>query len=271
MNFTFFRYSSCSSTPKMRRSETTDKNANRMQKESNIPKQADRMEIVNTQKMSIFAKVIPSNSRVFITHVIDHRSMYVRENSNEVEEYLLTLFVDLDRYGESAEPSSELPAHGEIMLATIDNEYYRVVILKVKSKNNKIDVFFMDFGNTGRLWLCQLSRLSDELKLRKPMINKITLKDVNATADGVNDYQLKTVQRIHESEMKLVLKYDEENGSPSESVLHFLFEPITLNEKLNRLNKIGKAENDAHDAFKQLTLSELPVSLYVCFFYPMHV
>lgn len=235
------------------KSSATEQKQNQIQK-IDIPKGITKIQI--TDKVSIFVKTIPKDSRVFITNVIDHRSMYIRPSSDDVEAILLKLFDDLNEYGKLAKPIDDIPTPGTVMLAFVDDqskyiENYRIVVLSAQSKNVKIDVFFLDFGNVGQLWLCQLRQINDDLKDRTIFINKISLQDVPAVQS--NEFQLNFVKKVHESEMMLILKYDDSKTS-NDVYLHFLFEPTTLNQKINRWNKINKSNDEKQSVIPELSM-----------------
>lgn len=217
------------------------------------------------------AKVIPSRTNVHIVSIVDHKTLFVRPSSAAADNYLCKLFDDIDWYGNCEfRPLTQLPECGGIYLTEFEEAFYRVYVLAAKSRHDKIDVFFVDFGNFDRVWLNQLSELSVGLQLRSILLNKIYLADV--PDDLLNENPSKFLNRLYEDEVEFSLVWAEGGKSdknerdcganPKMCHLKFAHDELTLNRKLIELNANMFTEN-VEECRKDLFAKHLPIYIYV--------
>lgn len=228
-------------------------------------------EILFLTPRELRAKSIPNRTNVCITSIVNHKILFVRPSFAAADKHLCQLFDDIDLYGEcNFRPLDALPKCGGIYLADFDDEFYRVYVLAASSRNFKIDVFFVDFGITDSVWLNQLSELSDELKQRSILLNKIYLANVPEIT--FNDNPMRFLNQLYEDEVEFSLICDEtamldwSDGErrmvPKRCHLKFVNEELTVNRKLIRLNSIVFNVN-LDKCTNQLFTKCLPVFTYV--------
>lgn len=239
--------------------------------EDNIDEMLKHDELLFLTPRELRVKSIPNHTNVHITSIENHKTVFVRPSFTSADEYLCQLFDDIDHEGEcNFHPLSYLPKCGGIYLAEFEEEFYRVFVLAATSRNHKIDVFFVDFGNTNCVWLNQLSELNDELKRRAILLNKICLANVPEIT--FSDNPIRFLKHLYEEEVELTLIFDEKtmqegrkgNCRMRQNVCHLKFvdEELTVNQKLVRLN--SKLCNMDLERCKDLVLTKhLPVFIYV--------
>lgn len=224
-------------------------------------------EIIFLTPRELRAKSIPSHTNVYITSIVDHKTVFVRPSFAAAEKYLCKLFDDIDQAGERNFRSlNGLPKCGGIYLVNFEEEFYRVYVLAASSRNNKIDVFFIDFGNIDCVWLSQLSELSDELGRRPIFLNKISLANVPEIA--FNENPMRFLNQIYDDEVELTLFYDQKSSRrkcrtiPKICQLKFVDEELTVNRKLVRLNSnLFSVEQEKCPNY--LFTQRLPIFIYV--------
>lgn len=239
--------------------------------DDNLDEMLKHDELLFLTPRELRVKSIPNHSNVHITSIENHKTVFVRPSFASADEHLCQLFDDIDHEGEcNFHPLSDLPKCGGIYLADFEEEFYRVFVLAATSRNHKIDVFFVDFGNTECVWLNQLSELSDELKQRAILLNKIHLANVPEIT--FSDNPMRFLNHLYEEEVELTLIFDEKavqegrkgkcRMGPKICHLKFVDEELTVNHKLVRLN--SKVCNMDLERCKDLMLTKhLPVFIYV--------
>lgn len=229
-------------------------------------------EILFLTPRELRAKSIPSHTNVHITSIVNHKTVFVRPTFPSADEYLCELFDDIDHNGHRDFRSlKELPKCGGIYLADFEMEFYRVYVLAAASRNHKIDVFFIDFGNTDSVWLNQLSELDDDLKRRPILLNKISLASVSEIT--FSDNPLRFMNQLYADEVELTMIIDAESATECNGgaecrmvpkICHLQFEndELTVNRKLNRLNS-NVFSMDPDKCMNHLFTKCLPIFIYV--------
>lgn len=231
-----------------------------------------REELLFLTPRELRAKSIPTNTNVQITSIVNHKTVFVRPTFPSADEYMCELFDDIEHYGHRDFRSlKKLPKCGGIYLADFEMEFYRVYVLAAASRNYKIDVFFIDFGNTDSVWLNQLSELSDDLKRRPILLNKIYLASVSEIA--FSDNPMRFMNQLCEDEVELTMIIDGESAAqdhgegecrmmPKFCHLQFENDELTVNRKLNRLNS-NVFSLDPDKCMNHLFTKSLPIFIYV--------
>lgn len=228
-------------------------------------------EILFLTPRELRAKSILSGTTVHITSIVNHKTIFVRPHCASADDYLSGLFDDIALYGEcNFRPLNELPKCGGIYLTVLEDEFYRVFVLAAPSRNYKIDVFFVDFGNTDSIWLSQLSELSDDLKRRSILLNRICLANVPEIT--FNENPLRFLNQLYEDEVEFILIFDqmamqgESEGEcrtiPKICHLKFVDEELTVNRKLIRLNS-NVFSVDLDECTNHMFTKRLPIFTYV--------
>lgn len=206
---------------------------------------------------------IRDDSLITITHICDHRSLFVRPSSVKCDAFYANISVDLNVQGCNTKPLVELPKCGSIVLAHIGNEFHRVVILKAKSKNCPIKVFYLDWGNICEVSLSQLYHIRFRLRHTKTVLRKVNLYGVSA--DNPNDYQYQFLSSIYESKKPLILRNSAEIENTHEEVsLYFQNDSISLNDRIARIQRFyhpNVANGD--DLILQHVTDDVPIFFYV--------
>lgn len=225
-------------------------------------------EIIFLTPRELRAKSIPSRTNVHITSIVNHKTVFVRPCFAAAEKYLCKLFDDIDHAGECNFRSlNQLPKCGGIYLVNFEEEFYRVYVLAASSRNQKIEIFFVDFGNIDCVWLIQLSELNDELKRRPIFLNKIFLANVPEIA--FNENPMRFLQQLYDDEVELTLIYDRRvlhrkcHTMPKICHLKFVDEELTVNRKLLRLNSNLISMDLEKCAINHLFTQRLPIFIYV--------
>lgn len=122
---------------------------------------------------------------VKITHVINHRLLFVRPGT-VTDDIAFTKFInEIIRSAKVSPNYKSLPEIGELVLAHFSDFYQRALVLK-HLPNEKVVVAFIDFGNIEVVNFNELKKMSDKLKQIKRFATKIMLKNVD---DGFMDEQ----------------------------------------------------------------------------------
>lgn len=225
-------------------------------------------EIILLTPRELRAKTIPSHTNVYITSIVNHKTVFVRPSFAAADKYLCKLFDDIDQAGECNFRSlNELPKCGGIYLVNFEEEFYRVYVLAASSRNYKIDVFFVDFGNIDCVWLNQLSELNDELKRQPIFLNKISLSKVPEIA--FNDNPMRFLKQLYDNEVELTMIYNRHrkcHRMPKICTLKFVDEELTVNRKLVRLNS-NLFSVDVEKCEIYLFTQRLPIFIYVSEFF----
>lgn len=236
-------------------------------------------EILFLTPRELRARSIPNRTTVYITSIVNHKTVFVRPSFASADEFMCQLFDDIDHEGKlNFRPLNELPTCGGIYLVNFEDEFYRVYVLAATSRNHKIDIFFVDFGNIDCVWLCQLSELSDELKQRPILLNIICLAHVPEIT--FNDNPLRFLNQLCDDEAELTLIVDQKatrgrdrrrestRTMPKLCHLQFANEVLTVNWKLIRLNSNVFSVDTDECNNNHLFTKCLPIFIYVSAFLP---
>lgn len=219
-------------------------------------------ELTEEQILSDISKLsqsIPNESVVTMSHINDLRSFYVLPKCKQTDEYLKKLCNDLNAYGSSIESVNEFPSQRTVMLAKVNDQFYRIAILKVRSKFHPINVFFMDHGKKCEVSLYQLYNISDDLRQRKVFLNKIVLHGVSVNES--NKYHERFLQAL-DTDTKLVLMYD--NDAQEECFLYFMNDNISINQRINRINQLHNENRfENYDILPEISLTTKSIFFYV--------
>lgn len=230
------------------------------------PDSSTPTKIILSEWIQSHYKTIASNTNVYITHIVDHKNIFIRSNCDSCKTHLPQLFDDIDKYAELYfKPLIAPPKFGEIYLACFDDGFYRVVVFDaiVSSSMKKYSIFFIDFGTTADIWLNQLSELSFEIKKQTFFLNKILLK--NIPDECLSERPMQFLTQIYEFEIQLKLQYDDKQNTADlkEAVLLFSNESLSVNDKMIELNKVNY-HLDYRDWKSLAFVEELPLFNYVC-------
>lgn len=233
-------------------------------------------EILFLTPRELRAQSIPNYTNVCITSIVNHKTVFVRPSFASANEFMCQLFDDIDHEGKlNFRPLNELPKCGGIYLVNFEDEFYRVYVLAATSRNHKIDIFFVDFGNIDGVWLSQLSELSDELTQRSILLNRICLAHVPEIT--FNDNPLRFLNQLCDDEVEMTLIIDQKatRGSdkresyrmmPKFCHLQFANEVLTVNRKLIRLNSNAFSVDVDKCNTNHLLPICLPIFIYVSAF-----
>lgn len=160
--------------------------------------------------------------KIFIVAIISENIIYVQRTNN------VDVFSQIFKHSKDAVKLDMFPMVGDLALAQIDDEIYRIKVLSTPDDESQlICVHLIDYGNTAQVKFEQLLSMSPQCQAVKCATLKVILKDVNIPAinQSVIEYlcSLKsfktelTVAEIIKNEF--VLKSDEITNSVNKEIL----------------------------------------------------
>lgn len=151
--------------------------------------------MINDQAQSNI-KAFPNKAKVYITHVVNNKKVFVRSaHTNDNLKYL-KLMKMVSNGTKKSSPVLALPLIGNIIAAPYDRVYYRAMVLSANKSSRELSVNFIDFGNTETIKLSEARYLSQNLQVIKPMIMHISLKYIDKSNTKALKYLATNIEKF---------------------------------------------------------------------------
>lgn len=127
-----------------------------------------------------------TNTDVILTYAADHRRVFIRSaEPAAAEDYLRTLLA-ANEAALSARPLTDLPARGDVLLASYEDTFHRALVIATPADAQRIECAYLDHGNKQTLRLTELYTMPAELVGRPRHPVEVLLADVAdmQTTDG---------------------------------------------------------------------------------------
>lgn len=145
---------------------------------------------VKSSAVAIHAATIPSGSEVWITHVRNHHTVFVR--SVTANDAFAKMYQDLQTAAETAPKLKAYPYPKEdTVLAPFDGAYYRGMVLSCNENTGQVRVAYIDFGNSKEVPFSTLKVLPNDLKERPRFAFLLKLKNLK---DQPDDAEIKAMK-----------------------------------------------------------------------------
>lgn len=175
---------------------------------------------------------LPSGSEVWITHVRNYETVYVRGVATS--DAYMKLCQDVQAAALTAPKLKSYPYPKEdTVLAPFDGAYYRAMVLKCDENAGQVRVGYIDFGNTQEVPFTTLKLLPDELKERPRLTFMVKLKNLKDQPEEQEANAMKEhLDNISEVGTPQVLKITGDRANIETNDRVELFEVIS-NESVN--------------------------------------
>lgn len=150
------------------------------------------------------SKSIKSQSNVKLTCILNLRNVYVRPSDRIAEIEFNKLLNDVATEAKTAKYLAVAPKVGTLVLAPFEDIYHRGLVLKIC--NDSAVIAFIDFGNIEKLNINQLKIMSDDLKGRQRLVQKLILK--NVSNELFNEKAMDYLAQFLLNNMKLQIMFD---------------------------------------------------------------
>lgn len=120
---------------------------------------------------------IPNNSEVFITHVRNHQSVYIR-SANTNDEYA-KLITEVEVAAKTQPKLTVYPKRQDIVMAPFEGMFYRAMVINSDKASGTVKVGFIDFGNSDEVQFGHMKSLPEELRTHRRLIIMVNLKNLN--------------------------------------------------------------------------------------------
>lgn len=125
----------------------------------------------------LVSESIPNNSEVFITHVRNHQSVYIRSAITN-DEYA-KLITEVEEAAKTQPKLSVHPNRQDIVMAPFEGMYYRAMVINSDKASGIVKVGFIDFGNSDEVPFSHMKSLPEELRTHRRLIIMVNLKNLN--------------------------------------------------------------------------------------------
>lgn len=207
---------------------------------------ASRETVINVPRMekkpiqSPNTVAIGNKSRVFITHVLDARTVFV--HPEEKKKDWLEIMEVVQKFAKDSEYLIEIEV-GDIVLihSESSDSYGRALIKKKRSSDKKIMVEFLDYGFTEIVEQSAAKSISNILANEPRYVNKMTLKGVPEELDNIEKI-MKYLKTFQENQTSFVAKEVEliEKTNLCAHITGELYETENftfINQEIKNLNK----------------------------------
>lgn len=149
--------------------------------------------------------IISNKSRVVITHVHNHKVVFVRSLAEEDSATYLNILQNVSDFAKTAKTFKKVPQSGQILLVKFHKQFYRAIFLHVF--NESFVVALMDYGQ-----IIQINNkngifiLSKELQRCTVYVNRIFLADVINKKYSIE--QTKYLEEIFSYQTELIIDYE---------------------------------------------------------------
>lgn len=125
----------------------------------------------------LISELIPNNSEVFITHVRNHQSVYIRSAITN-DEYA-KLITEVEEAAKTQPKLNVYPNRQDIVMAPFEGMYYRAMVINTDKDSGTVKVGFIDFGNSDEVRFAHMKSLPEELRTHRRLIIMVNLKNLN--------------------------------------------------------------------------------------------
>lgn len=157
-------------------------------------------------------ELIPNGAEVWITHVRNYQTVYVRSVANNSA--YASMITDVCAAARTAPSLKSYPYPKEdTVLAPFDGAYYRAMVLSCDENAGKVRVGYIDFGNTQDVPFSTLKVLPTELKERPRLTFIVKLKNLKDEPEPNELIAMKEhLEKISELGSAQVLKINSGHG-----------------------------------------------------------